>query len=526
MDENSYTLDDMIDFMRRRKWTVIWITLGIFLTSAIVAFLIPATYRSSSTILIEEQEIPREYVMSTVTSYAEQRLQSINQRIMSSSRLMDIINRFNLYQDMRKSSNVEQIIEKMRDSIKFETISAEVVDRRTGSRATATIAFSIAYEGSKPDVVQQVASILTSLYLEENLKIREQQTAGAAHFIDEEVKSIQEKLADLDAKMAAFKSRNLASLPEMVQINILNLDRLDRELDQLKDQYNTLREKESNLQAQLAITTMDKPIAKTIDPERDRLKELQARLINLKTRFTDEHPDVIMTKVEIAAQERRIEAIAKEGTTKSSPETPIEMHLTAQLANIRSDINSVKRQIDDVNAKRNVYASRVATSPRVEEQYKVLQMERNNTQVKYDDLMKKSLEAKVSSGLEREQMGERFTIIDPPRLPLKPVKPNVRAILFIGFVLGIGSGISVAALKEFRNQSVRTAEALAAATSMVVLASIPEIVSPEDIARAKKQRIAWIVGGVAAILAGLAVVHFLVMDLDVLWFRAMRRLKL
>ena len=510
MEQNITTLDDFLDIVKRRKWIVIWVTLGIFLTSAIVALLIPPTYRSSSTILIEEQEIPREYVKSTVTSYAEQRLQSINQRIMSSSQLMDIISRLNLYEDMRKRSTVEQAVEKMRDSIKFEMISAEVADARTGRRAT--IAFSIAYEGSKPDVVQQVANTLTSLYLAENLKIREQQTAGVARFIDEEMKGIQQKLAELDARIAAFKSRNQLALPEMVQSNILNLDRLDRDTDQLKDRYNTLKEKESNLEAQLAITTTDKT------------KELQERLSSLKMRYSDTHPDVILTKREIEEQERRSAAAAKEGTAKSGPTTPIEIHLTAQLASVRSDINSVKRQLDDVSAKRNYYAGLVSASPSVEEHYKVLLVERNNTQAKYEDLMKKSMEAKVSSGLERGQMGERFTMIDAPSLPSKPVKPNVRAILFFGFVLGIGGGIGVASLKEFSNQSARTAEALAEGTSMVVLASIPEIVSPEDIERVKQRRKAWIIGAIVVILLGLAVVHFMVMDLDVLWVRAMRRL--
>lgn len=180
MEQNVKTVNDFIDIIRRRKNSIIWPALGIFVTAALVAFLIPPTYRSTSTILIEEQEIPREYVMATVSSYAEQRLQSINQRIMSSSRLQEVINRFNLYADLRERWPVEEIIEKMRKDIKFETISADVVDRRTGKPTAATIAFSISYDGKKPDVVQQVANVLASLYLEENLKVIEQQTTGAS----------------------------------------------------------------------------------------------------------------------------------------------------------------------------------------------------------------------------------------------------------------------------------------------------------------------------------------------------------
>ena len=519
MEENIKTLDDFLAIVKRRKGIMIWTALGIFVTAALVTFLFPPTYRSTSTILIEEQEIPREYVISTVTGYAAERLQSINQRIMSYSRLLEIINRFNLYTDLRKQWTSEQVIEKMREDIKFETISADVVDSRTGRPTMATIAFSVAYDGRKPEVVQQVANVLASLYLEENLKVREQQTAGASKFIEEEMKSVQAKLANLDAKMAAFKSKNLESLPEMVQLNIQNLDRLERDITQLKDQLRTLKEKEEYVRSQLASTAMD-----TANPDRDRLKELRARLVNLKTRCTDEHPDVVKTKAEIAEFERRLKAADKADALGDRPDNPAYIQFSAELSSIRSDISSVKRQSGDLNATRNVYLGRVSASPHVEEYYKVLLTERNNTQAKYDDLMRKAMEANVASGMEKGQMGERFTLIDPARLPERPVKPNIPAILLIGFILSIGGGVGVASLKEFSDKSARTADALAEATSIAVLASIPEIVNQQDIDRVKKRRLIWAISIIAVILVGLVIFHFLVMDLDVLWARLMRRL--
>jgi len=521
MEQNVKTVNDFLDIIRRRKNSIIWPALGIFVTAALVAFLIPPTYRSTSTILIEEQEIPREYVMATVSSYAEQRLQSINQRIMSSTRLLEVINHFNLYPDLRERWTVEEIIEKMRKDIKFETISADVVDRRTGRPTAATIAFSISYDGKKPDVVQQVANVLASLYLSENLKVVEQQTTGASKFIEEEMKSVQANLAVLDGKMSAFKSRNLNTLPELVQLNLQNLDRIDRDFAQLNDQLRTLKEKEGALQSQLASIPMD-----TSNPDKDRLKELRARLVNLQTRYSNEYPDVIKTKAEIAELERRLGVAVQQSSPGGQPDNPAYIQLSSQLSSTRSDIDSVKRQLADTKQKRDVYQQRVAASPRVEEYYKVLLTERTNTQAKYDDLMKKHMEAKVASGLEKGQMGERFTLIDAARLPEKPVKPNIPAILIIGFILGIGGGVGTASLKEYSDQSARTAEALAEATSLVVLASIPEIVNQEDIDRVKKRRKAWIIGIVAFIVVGLVAFHFLVMDLDVLWARITRRLAL
>ena len=509
MGQNIQSLDDFLDIVKRRKNFIIWPALLIFITAAIVASLIPPTYRSTSTILIEEQGIPEEYVMSTVTSYAEQRIQSINERIMSSTKLIEVINRFNLYADQRKRRSIEEISDKMRADIKLETINAQVASRRGGS-SSATIAFSVAYEGSKPDVVQQVAGVLASMYLEENLKIREQQATGATRFIEEEMNGLQAKLADLDAKLATFKSRNMGSLPELVQSNLLNADRIDQDISRLQDQLATLKEREESI--------------KTQNPDKNRLQDLQAQLINLKTRLTEKHPDVVIIKKEIAELERRVNAAEKEGKVSGDSDNPANRQFAAQLSSTQSEIRSVQRQIDEMTQKRNVYLGRVSASPRVEEQYRVLLMERNNTQAKYEDLMKKGLEANVSYGMEKGQLGERFTIIDPARLPVKPVKPNIPAILLIGFILGIGGGVGAASLKEFTDQSVRTKEALAEATSMPVLAGIPEIGSQQDIDQAKRRRSIWVILIIAFILLSLVIVHFLVMDLDVFWARFMRRL--
>ena len=166
----------------------------VFIIALVAAITWPRTYRSTSTILIEEQEIPREFVITTVTGYADERLQSINQRIMSTTRLLEIINRFNLYADLRRRMTTEEIVEIMRKDIKFETISADVMDKKGARSAPAvpvTIAFTLAYDGKDPQTVQQVANVLASLYLEENLRTRERQSAGASRFLEEEAQALQ-----------------------------------------------------------------------------------------------------------------------------------------------------------------------------------------------------------------------------------------------------------------------------------------------------------------------------------------------
>ncbi len=164
-DKDNKSLNDYIDVIRRRKWALVFPVIIVFVAAAIAALVWPRTYRSTSTILIEEQEIPRDFVITTVTGYADQRLQSINQRIMSTSRLLEIINRFNLYSDLRRKMTSEEVVEIMRGDIRFQTINAEVANARAGRASDVTIAFFVAYDGKVPQTVQQVANVLASLYL-------------------------------------------------------------------------------------------------------------------------------------------------------------------------------------------------------------------------------------------------------------------------------------------------------------------------------------------------------------------------
>jgi polysaccharide biosynthesis transport protein len=531
MEENVKTVGDLVDVMKRRRWSLALTGLLIFLAAAILAIALPSYYRSNSTILIEEQEIPREFVLATVTSYAEQRLQTINQRIMSTTRLLEIINRFSLYRDLRSSYTLEEIIATMRKDIKFQTISAEVVDRRTGRPTSATIAFSLSYEGKNPEVVQQVANVLTSLYLEENLKVREQQTRGTSRFLEEEAKGLLKQLSSTEARISEFKMRNIDTLPELLQVNLQGLDRVERDIERLHEQIKAMKEREEYLQTQLlAIPTEIQGQDKTL------LKELKAKLLQLQSRFSDKYPDVGKAKSEIAELEKRIAAqqkpegrllIGKGGSLiLEQPENPAFVTLAAQLASAQSEIESLQRQVADMSKKKEEYHKRTEATPRVEEEYRMLTVERNNLQAKYDDLMRKLMEARVAHGLEKEQMGERFTLIDPPKLPEKPISPNIPAILLIGLVLGIGGGTGVASLKEYSDKSVRGLTELVNATSIPVLAAIPVIVTWRDRVKSKRKRMLIAGTSAAVIVVGALVLHFMVMNLEVLMTRVMRGLNI
>ena len=198
--------------------------------------------------------------------------------------------------------------------------------------------------------------------------------------------------------------------------------------------------------------------------------------------------------------------------------------LAAQHAGTRTDVEALKRQIAAMTRKRDGFRRRVDASPRVEEGYKALFTERTNVQAKYDDLMKKQMEANVAQGLEKGQMGERFTLIDPARLPEKPVRPNIPVFLMLGLVLGASASAGVVALNESGDTAVYSVDALARALPVPLVCGIPEIVTPEMVARRKRRRIVIGIATILFLIVAVATFHFLVMDLDVFWAKLQRRL--
>ncbi len=521
--EPELSLSDYLEILNRRKWYLILPTITVFLIALILALVLPPTYKSTATILIEDQQIPTEYVKATVTSYAEQRIQQINQRIMITSRLLEIINRFDLYKEIRESRTADEIVNRMRSNIQLTPISAEVMDPRLGRTVEATIAFSLSFQSKDtPQKVQQVVAELADLFLEENLQVRTEQTKEASRFLEDELNKVQSSLNAQEDRIARFKEQHINTLPELLQVNIQSLNSTERNIDLLQEQLNNLKEREGYLQSQLV--NLSPHLEKPREDEK-RLEELKVILVNLKSRFTDEYPDVIKTRSEIVRLENQLaEKSSANRAPKDATDNPAYVTLAAQLSSIQAEIRSTNQQIAAMGSKADRYRKQIEETPRVEETYKALTIKRNNTRAKYDDLMQKLLEAQVSQGLETEQKAERFTLIDQPRLPEKPSKPNRIAIILIGMVLGLGVGGGVTAIREFSDNSVHTAQQLTNTTKFPVLATIPEIVTPQKLMLKRKKGM--LIAGIAltAILGGLAVFHFQVMAVDVLLTKTIQRI--
>jgi succinoglycan biosynthesis transport protein ExoP len=564
--------------MFHRRRTLIVLAGGVLLgLSLAAAFLWPATYKSMATILIEEQEIPSELVHSTITSYADQRIETIKQQVMSRTTLWKVVEQYNLYPDLRRTNPAEEVVKRFSNDIAVEVISADVVDKRTQHPTKATIAFTVAYQSNSPDLAQKVANELTSLFLGQNMKSRERQAQEATSFLQQEAENLSKHIGEVDEKIATFKHRASGALPELMPLNLQLMSQSDRELMDIDQQIRTLEERKNYLEGELATIKPNTPIM-SVTGERildsaERLRSLRAEYAGASANRSPDHPDIMKMKQEIEALEketglppeieeatkqlidaratmatvsdrlgkdhpdvvrarRTIEALEQEVRQLGSvplrkpmlrPENPAYINLQAQLNSATSSLNALRTTRTTVKRRLQDYAARLERTPEMEPDYLFLTRDRDTSGQKYQDIRSRLLEAKVSEGLEVQRKGERFSLIDPPSLPEKPEKPNRPAIVLLGFILALAGGIGSGAAAESLDHSIRTPEQLVRLTQLSPLAVIPFMPNEQDLSRAVKRRRLLKGAGVGALVMILALLHLFVMPLDVLWFAALRR---
>jgi succinoglycan biosynthesis transport protein ExoP len=582
MDENTEqkTLRDYLDAFGRHKARSALIVAGVFLLGLILAFLLPPVYRSSATILIEEQEIPPELVRSTITTYATQRLEMISQRVMTRANLQKIIDKFDLYANSRQRLTEEEIIEKMRDDIALDTISADIIDPRTGRPSTATIAFTLSYDGRNPELTQRVANEITSLYLEENLKNRTQKSAETSEFLQDETRQMGDYVTRLETQLAAFKEQHFNSLPEQRQVNMDLLDRTERDLLGTEIEIRGMEDRRFYLEGQLGQIKPDVP-GMTETGERilnpaDRLKMLRTEYLGLASRYSERHPDVLKARHELEALsretggsdntaglgeelqrlrteraalaktysenhpslselDRRIGRVEREiGRTQAdrtlfkaaqaNPENPAYITLRAQRDSTVQDLQALKSKQRELKARLDGYQNRLAQAPAVERQYLALVRDYENATLRYRELKAKEMEARVAEELEKKRKGERFSIVEPPALPEKPIKPNRPVIAFLSLTLSFVGGFGYVMLRENLDTTVRGSRAVALLAGSPPLTLIPWLATEEDLEARSRRRMLLMLTALGLFALMLVMIHTLWIPLDVLWFRGLRKL--
>lgn len=572
MDE-QFDLKMYIDILKRRKWLFIIPSALVLIAAVGVASVLPPVYKSEATIMVEAQEIPEEMVQSTVTGYVEDRLQTIKQIVLSRDNLLGMIERFNLYPDMKETGTSEQMVRAMRQAFSLRTVNTEV--RGKGS---ATIAFVLSFEGRNPRTVARVANSLASQFIEENARQREQRAETTVDFLNSQLSKLEGELRQTEQRIANFKDKNLHALPEYTDFNLGILQRLQERMDSKRNEIKNLLDRKAFLKDQLASfaspeaaedpetgTSSGSPsqrleqlwsdyLAKKDELSRDhpevvnlkedimaleqrvgnsdelrRLREQllqeEYRLTELKERYSDKHPDVIQARKRVQTLEERVQDMfdtqpatartsGSSGGSREAAEGQGPMELNSRLRSIEMEVSNARQELRDLQGKYQAYQQRIEKAPRVEQQYKALQRDYANLKSEYQETKARLMEAREAQELEKSRVSQKLRIINPPVVPGKPSEPNRLAILLVGAVLASGFGVGTGSLAEIVDKSLHSAKGLGSISPRPVLVAIPYIQTRRDRRKRLIKRLLLVFGTLAALMAILVSLHLYFRPLD------------
>ena len=476
------------------------------------SWILPPRYLSSTLILVEQPTMPKDYVTPNVNDDLQERMQSITQQILSRTRLLRIIDQFNLYASDHAQRSPDEKVERMRKEINIELV------RDARNQITA---FNVSYTSPSPRMAQQVTSELTNLFINENLEVRQQQSEDTTQFLETQLETARKTLADQEQKIREFKGQHVGEMPGQLASNLQILQGLQSQLQNEEDALNSARQQHLYLQTLADQYRALQGSAKGPDgsstglPAIDQeLEKLKAQLADLSSHYTDRHPDVRKLKDQIAKTEKmRAQLLAglnskpaDDGTDASNlagSGDPAQASLLApiqsQLRSNQLEITNREHSVATLKAKVDDYQGRLNQEPIREQQLADLTRGYEQSKANYDDLLKKKNESKMATSMELLQQGERFRVVDAPSLPSKPDFPNRLKFCGMGLGVGLALGLMVAGGFEMMDDRIHDEKEFQKLLPVAVISEIPAIARPEDERLARRRW--WLGWAVAAFVS-------------------------
>jgi polysaccharide chain length determinant protein (PEP-CTERM system associated) len=486
MENRELTMDDYLAMLRRRMKVILIPALVAPLAGYLVSHFFSPKYTSQSLVLVEGQKVPEGIVKPVVTEDLTQRIATLQQQVLSETVLRPMLERSGL---VKPGENPDNEIEKVRGNMTIEQVDTELsqvgtAKKKAPGQSSPVPGFYINYTAPTPREAQQICNELTSLFLTENLRSRQEVAQGTTQFLSRQVEDTKRNLDQLDSKLAAFKKQYLGQLPGDEDNNLKILTGLSSQLDANTQTLSRAQQDKAyteSLLAQQLSAWRNSQSSSNPQTLQQQLSQLQTQLIDLQARYTDDHPDVIKVKADIAEVKKRlaeINAAAGKSTDisndkESASEPPEIRQLRLQVHQYDDLISQATRAQKKLQEEINVYQGRVALSPAVEEQYKQLARDYENTQKVYQDLLADQSKSDIALKMEQQAEGEQMVALNTANLPDEPSFPKRLMFAGGGLAAGLALGAGLAIWLEVRDNSIRTQADAEAALELPMLVAVP-----------------------------------------------------
>ena len=485
----TYTPEDVLRAALRRKWQIILPALLVASATFAYAWMLPNRYRSETLILVIAQRVPEGYVRSTVTTPIEDRLRSLQEQILSTSRLEQVIREFGLYVEMREKRPMEEVVAAMTNQVSVSNVRGD--------------SFRVSFTAGDPVVAKKVTERLAAMFIEENLHDRAVQAEGTSEFLEAQLETARVRLTEHEKRLEEYRLRYSSELPTQLQANVQlivgqrqQLQVITESIDRDRDRRLVLEKAMHDASAgEIAPADALEASANASNGPLQRLDTARANLRALELRLKGDHPDVIAARRQVAELEAQVTSLAS-GAPAVPEKTTAAADVTRQLRirQYQTEIDSLDRQIRNkeaelVKVRQTIeeYQRRVDAAPTRETELTELMRDYTTLQNMYTGLLAKKEESKLAFNLEKAQAGEQFKILDPARVPEQPFSPNRLQMNLFGLVVGLGLGIGLAAVLEFRDTSLRSEDEIVRLFALPVIALVPVMRTAADQRRARRR---------------------------------------
>ncbi len=502
---SGFDLKRYVGIVLKRKYLALSVAIAISSVVTVGSFVWPKTYEASSIVYVEKSSVMNPLIQGAgVSGNIEERLQNLRNRMTTRNFVERIAKKLDVDVKGKSTDQYESFIAGIQKNLDVRVQS---------SRQQGTDMFTIAFKGEDRKQVTDIVNALVSEYIEESIGSQRDDAYGAYEFINSQLQEYKKQLEESDKSIREFRERNPQIVPQSETTVLTRMEgfqtaKIDAEikLKELSRKRDSLRKQLSGeKELTVAIVTREG------SPEA-RLNSLNNQLVLLTTKYTEDYPEVLKVKSEIEELKKQMAqasgSLHDHAGAETSALNPIYQQLKEELTRTEAEIESLRARQDELDRQQNMAASVLRRMPKEQEEWSKLQRDRATLQRTYDDLLQRLERARVSKNLESADKGGTFKVVDPAILPRFPAKPNRVQMIILSVFLGIASGIGVAVGLDSFHQSFKDEDSLSSGLNLPVLASIPQIVTEEDVLyEARLDRKAIMAAGIYLSIIGIILVE-------------------
>jgi polysaccharide biosynthesis transport protein len=535
---------DYLGIVRKRKKLLFMIGLPIVALGGAAALILPDVYRSSGLIEIEGAENVRQSAgdptlqdaiarQSDEPLYADQYVQSLSTAVLSNKNLSKLLEKEQLYDDQK--DDPKSALQRLSKDIKVDMVTVPILDPESGREREVVTAFTVSYDNLDPQRSYAGAKWLTEAFLEGNRQDRRSYAAGTAKFFGSEAERMRKRVGELEGKLAEFKAKYVGQLPDLNQLNMTSMDRAENEINSVESQLQGLRRERVFLVAQLqqarstgpettSINTLEAEykqksaiydanhpdmisLRRQIDMMRaggsptgmtlrQQVQQQKSILAEARQRYGEEHPDIKRIERNIESLEARIKSGESADTTLAS-DSPMAVQLQTQLNATDTQIAAMQQRGLELRKKMTDLEGRMNTAPQVEKEYQAVTRDLDSARAKFQDLLKKQMDAEVSEAAIANGTADKFHVKAEPTLPDEPAKPQRIAIFAVAFAFALIAAITSVVFAQLLDPTVRGVRDIRDILDVTPLTAVPVI---EQVGRNPHRKMRWAFSRAAIVL--------------------------